>query len=143
MPDKLSEGDRSSLMARVRSTSNKSTEAIVEVALIDAGMSGWEKQPKGILGKPDFYFPDYRLVIFVDGCFWHACPKCRRPMPVARAEYWREKIDRNRRRDNRNRRKLRQDGYHVMRIWEHEVTKKNWMQRLKALLHRIDASGRA
>lgn len=123
-------------MAKVRSTGNRSTEGRVEAALIDAGVLGWEKHPE-LPGKPDFYFPDQKLVVFVDGCFWHGCPRHVR-FPQARAEYWRAKIERTRRRDNRLRRQLRRDGYHVMRIWEHDLTRDTWLRRLRAMLARID-----
>lgn len=123
-------------MAKVRSTGNRSTEVRVEVALIDAGVPGWEKHPE-LPGKPDFYFPEQKLVVFVDGCFWHGCPRHLR-LPQTQAEYWRAKIERNRRRDNRLRRRLRGDGFHVMRIWEHDLSRDTWLKRLRAMLKRID-----
>src|SRR5437867_3065049 len=97
--DPMNQQQRSAQMARVRSTGNKSTEEKVESALIKAGLGDWEKHPKNILGKPDFFFARYKFVIFVNGCFWHCCPVCKRPVPPS--EYWRNKIDGNRRRDNR------------------------------------------
>src|SRR6266567_495494 len=106
MSDPLKPKERSERMSRVRSAGNKSTEGIAEGKLIAAGLSGWEKQPKGILGKPDFFFPKHQMIVFVDGCFWHACPICERRNPTNRAEFWRDKIDSNRRRDNRQRREL-------------------------------------
>jgi DNA mismatch endonuclease (patch repair protein) len=141
--DPLSQAERSERMARVRAAGNKSTEGRVEAALIAAGIDGWEKHPKAVLGRPDFHFARHRLVVFVDGCFWHACPVCARRTPTARATFWREKIEGNRRRDARQRRQLRRDGYHVMRIWEHDVAKGRWLSRLRAMLTRIDrrASG--
>lgn len=123
-------------MAKVRGKGNRSTEMKVELALVDVGVEGWEKHPKDILGKPDFYFPDHRLAVFVDGCFWHACPVCKRRVPASRAEFWRNKIDENRRRDNRQRRKLRRQGYHVMRVWEHELKRDTWLKRLRSMLDR-------
>jgi DNA mismatch endonuclease (patch repair protein) len=135
--DPLSEIERSERMSRVRSSGNKSTEGRVEEALLAAGITGWEKHPKTVPGKPDFYFPAQRLAVFVDGCFWHACPRCARRTPTNRAAFWSEKIDQNRRRDNRKRRQLRKEGYHVMRIWEHEVKDKQWETRLKSMLKRI------
>src|SRR5690348_17217608 len=137
--DPLSKEERSARMSKVRGTGNKSTEGRVEAALIAAGITGWEKQPKGILGKPDFLFPEHRLMVFVDGCFWHACPVCKRRTPTNRAEFWSKKIDENRRRDNRVRRKLRAQGYHVMRIWEHELHRDDWLKRLRLMILRAQA----
>jgi len=138
MTDIMSQAERSERMSKVRSTGNKSTEGVVETKLSDSGIEGWIKQPKGITGKPDFLFPEQNLVIFVDGCFWHACPTCKRRLPTSRAEYWKDKIEGNRKRDNRYRRELRKQGYHVMRVWEHEVKKGSWVKRLRAMLRRLE-----
>jgi DNA mismatch endonuclease (patch repair protein) len=108
-------------MAKVRSKGNASTESAVIALFREASITGWRRHPKGMLGNPDFYFPRARLIVFVDGCFWHACPVCKRNSPQTRADFWQQKIDGNRRRDNRTRRKLRQQGYSVFRIWEHDV----------------------
>lgn len=137
MADPLSPKERSERMSKVRSSGNKSTEGVAEAKLVETGITGWEKQPKGVVGKPDFYFPEHRVMVFVDGCFWHACPICKRRSPAARAEFWRDKIEQNRKRDNRQRRKLRAEGYHVLRVWEHEVKKDAWVKRLRSMLHRV------
>lgn len=121
-------------MAKVKGSGNKSTETKVEIALREAGIECWVKQPD-LLGKPDFYFPNQKLAVFVDGCYWHGCPKHRR-YPKKNADYWLGKIDGNRRRDNRVRRRLRKDGYHVMRIWEHDLKKTTWLKRLISMLRK-------
>jgi len=121
-------------MSRVRSSGNRSTEEAVVNRLLQDGITGWELHPKGVTGKPDFVFPSVNLLVFVDGCFWHGCPRCNRRLPRNRGEFWRTKLDENRRRDNRQRRKLRDQGYHVMRIWEHEVRGNAWLKRLRAIL---------
>lgn len=135
MADSISKEERSAVMAKVRSTGNRSTEIKVEAALKKARIRGWKKHSKDMPGCPDFYFPKARLVIFVDGCFWHACPKCGR-LPSSNPEYWTPKIDSNRRRDNRTRRYLRAQGLHVMRIWEHEVEYDSWLQRVKRMVEK-------
>lgn len=140
MTDPLTKEQRSAHMAKIRGKGNKSTELAVEQALIDNGVIGWEKQNQEILGKPDFYFPQHKLVLFVDGCFWHGCPKCGRNTPRTRSEFWKDKIDSNRRRDSRYHRKLRSQGYHVMRVWEHELGHATWIKRLNSLIARIQQS---
>ncbi|CCF86130.1 very short patch repair endonuclease [Nitrolancea hollandica] len=140
MVDSLSPDERSERMARVRSTGNRSTEGRVEAALVSSGISGWEKHPRDIPGKPDFFFDRYRLALFIDGCFWHGCPKCQRRMPKARAEFWQAKIEGNRQRDRRVRRKLWSRGYHVMRVWEHDLNRDTWLRRLQAMMRRIAIS---
>lgn len=134
MADTLTKRERSLRMARVRARGNASTEAKVESVLTLAGISGWVKHPDGVVGKPDFYFPEIRVALFVDGCFWHACPKCGR-IPKSRVAFWRAKIERNRRRDETVRRRLRANGFHVFRIWEHEVKDgRRWLRRLRMRL---------
>lgn len=71
-------------------------------------------------GKPDLVFVKYRLAVFVDGCFWHGCPEHYKS-PKTRAEFWQEKIQRNRRRDRHVNRVLAMQGWHVLRFWEHSV----------------------
>lgn len=139
MVDPLSPTERSALMAKVKGAGNRSTEGRVEAALVAAEVTGWEKHP-ALPGKPDFFFPAHNLLVFVDGCYWHGCPRHVR-FPQAQAEYWRGKIDRNRRRDNRVRRKLRARGYHVMRVWEHDLKATTWLKRLRTMLRRTEHRG--
>jgi len=120
-------------MAKVRSQGNLSTEGVVESTMVNKGVLGWVKHPMGIQGKPDFYFPDQRLLIFVDGCFWHGCPKCGR-IPKSQVAFWRGKIESNRRRDRVVRRRLREEGFGVIRIWEHEAKGARWIVRLQSRL---------
>ena len=82
--------------------------------------------------KPDFVFPKLRTALFVDGCFWHGCPK-HGTKPKTRASFWLAKIMGNKARDRRVNRLLRGKGWKVLRIWEHELAKKN----LPRLLHRL------
>ena len=120
-------------MARVRSKGNRSTEVKAKATLQERGIEGWIQHPSDIKGHPDFYFPAARLMVFVDGCFWHACPKCGR-IPKSRTEFWRCKIEGNRRRDFSVNRSLRKQGYHVMRVWEHALKDENWINRLERML---------
>jgi DNA mismatch endonuclease (patch repair protein) len=66
---------------------------------------------------PDFFFARRRVAVFVDGCFWHGCPRCGH-IPKTNSAYWGAKIARNRTRDARISRALRAQGYSVLRIWE-------------------------
>lgn len=69
--------------------------------------------------RGDIVFTRRRLVVFVDGCFWHGCPE-HATAPKNNAAWWREKLDANRARDLRNTLSLEQLGWTVVRIWEHE-----------------------
>ena len=76
------------------------------------------------MGRPDFMFRKERVVIFVDGCFWHGCPK-HSNMPTNNRSFWMKKLTGNKGRDRLVTRTLRQGGWRVLRIWEHELTRKN------------------
>lgn len=73
----------------------------------------------GVRRRADLVFPRVRVAVFVDGCFWHGCP-LHATWPKANAEFWREKIETNRRRDEDTNRKFLEAGWTVVRVWEHE-----------------------
>lgn len=85
--------------------------------------------------RPDFVFPKLRLALFVDGCFWHACPQ-HTTKPKDNATFWRKKFAANVERDRRANRILRRDGWRVVRIWEHALAKKQ-ERRLVARLRKV------
>jgi len=123
MADWLTREQRSRNMASIRSKGNKTTEARF-VALLRAGrISGWRRHAN-LPGKPDFVFRKNHLAVFVDGCFWHGCPRCYR-LPEDNRPYWRAKLLNNRRRDRRTARQLRTKGWRVIRIWEHLLESTN------------------
>jgi DNA mismatch endonuclease (patch repair protein) len=118
--DTVDKKTRSRIMSRVKSKNNRSTERRLRAALVKARISGWRMHPREIDGTPDFFFAETKFAVFVDGCFWHGCPKCYR-RPQSRTEFWDEKLQRNRTRDNQVNTLLRQRGFAVLRFWEHEV----------------------
>ncbi len=107
-------------MRAIRSTGNKSTEKRFRGLLIQARVSGWRLNPPKLPGKPDFLFPVPKLVVFLDGCYWHGCPRCGHVGEVNQ-HYWSAKIQGNRDRDVRNTLFLEGEGYTVLRLWEHEL----------------------
>lgn len=135
--DPLTQEQRSALMSRIRSRGNRSTEGKVEDTLKRRGITGWTKHCEEVPGTPDFFFSDCRLGVFVHGCFWHVCPKCKRRTPKTKTDFWANKLDENRRRDQRVRRKLWRCGYHVFRVWEHELKEETWVHRLESQLERL------
>lgn len=72
----------------------------------------------GLRVRPDIVFPRLRLAVFIDGCFWHACPE-HGNIPRVNSSYWVPKLERNLLRDRRVNEHLRQAGWTVLRIWEH------------------------
>ena len=74
MPDVFTKAKRSEVMSRIRGRGNKDTELALAKLLRRHRITGWRRnQP--VFGKPDFVFPKLKLAVFVDGCFWHGCPK--------------------------------------------------------------------
>jgi DNA mismatch endonuclease (patch repair protein) len=123
-------------MGRVLGRGNASTEQILLTLFKTSAVTGWRRQLP-LPGKPDFAFPRNRLVVFVDGCFWHSCPRHLR-LPANNCEYWARKIERNRLRDRRHARALRERGWHVIRVWEHALrdpgSRKRTLARIMAAL---------
>lgn len=109
-------------MSRIRSRGNKETEIMLAKLLRRHGIKGWRRhQP--VFGKPDFIFSKARLAVFVDGCFWHGCPK-HGTKPKSNRAYWRQKLARNKHRDRLVTRTLRRAGWQVVRIWDCELQKR-------------------
>jgi DNA mismatch endonuclease (patch repair protein) len=118
VPDVFTKAKRSAVMSLIRGSGNKDTE-LQMIALFRAhGITGWRRSA-GLFGKPDFVFRRKRVVVFVDGCFWHGCPRPKHsPMPKNRAEWWAAKLGRNKERDRLVTRTLRAAGWRVVRVWE-------------------------
>lgn len=121
MADVFTRRKRSQVMALIRSRGNKDTELRLAAGFREAGITGWRRHLP-LPGSPDFTFRKARLVVFVDGCFWHGCPRCYR-RPKSNRPFWDAKVARNRGRDLRVSRELRQHGWRVVRIWEHALRK--------------------
>jgi DNA mismatch endonuclease (patch repair protein) len=101
---------------------NTSVERALRVALRTVGLRGYRLHNTDVPGTPDVVFGPERVAVFVDGCFWHGCPKCYRE-PKSRKEYWQMKVQRNRDRDANVNAACVEKGWRVVRLWEHEVTK--------------------
>jgi DNA mismatch endonuclease (patch repair protein) len=108
-------------MSLIRSRGNKATELRLIEIFREFHITGWRRnQP--LFGRPDFTFRRERVVVFVDGCFWHGCPKCYK-RPGSNQEFWDTKIGNNRKRDRLVNRELRHEGWKVVRIWQHQLSK--------------------
>jgi DNA mismatch endonuclease (patch repair protein) len=109
-------------MSKIRGHGNKDTELALMKLFRRHRITGWRRH-QDVFGKPDFIFPAAKLAVFVDGCFWHGCPRCFR-RPKSNRKFWDKKICRNRERDREVSRELRRLGWRVVRIWEHDLAKR-------------------
>jgi DNA mismatch endonuclease (patch repair protein) len=121
MVDVLSVEERKKNMSRIRGK-NTGPEIKLRKLLWSQRIRGYRIHYT-LLGKPDIVFTKKKLAIFIDGCFWHRCPIDFQE-PETRKEFWMEKINSNVERDKKNTKKLQEDGWIVLRFWEHEVRKK-------------------
>lgn len=119
MSDVFTKQKRSEVMSRIRGGGNVSTEKRLITLMREHGIKGWRRKWP-LPGKPDFAFPKQKVAVFVDGCFWHRCPKCYQK-PATNADFWEAKISRNVQRDMEVNRALRKRGWKVVRIWEHSL----------------------
>jgi DNA mismatch endonuclease (patch repair protein) len=113
---------RSDNMRAIKATSNASTELRFRGLLIRNAVKGWKVREPSVLGTPDFFFREQRLAIFIDGCFWHGCPRCGH-VPKSNRPYWTKKLARNKNRDRETNRTLKREGIDVLRIWECQLRK--------------------
>ncbi len=115
---------------------NTKPELLVRQRLRDAGLRGYRLQWK-TAGRPDIAWPGKKVAIFVNGCFWHRCPRCEPPTPKSNVEYWVVKFQTNVARDERKIRELEEAGWTVHVIWECELKKDAIDQTFAALLPQL------
>lgn len=121
MTDTFSREQRSRIMSSIRSSGNAATEIRFIVIARKYKITGWRRGSK-LSGRPDFVFPRERVVVFIDGDFWHGNPRNFR-LPKSNIDYWTEKILSNKQRDQRINRELRSRGWKVLRIWQSSLKK--------------------
>ncbi|MBQ3266893.1 MAG: very short patch repair endonuclease [Atopobiaceae bacterium] len=110
---------------------NTKPELLVRAALRDAGHAGYRLHWKKAPGHPDICFPGRKVAIFVNGCFWHRCPRCALPAPKSNVEFWEGKFARNRTRDAYDQELLLKDGWTVLVVWECQLGR----QRIEPTMH--------
>jgi len=111
-------------------------EMRLRAALWKAGVRGYRVHWSGVPGRPDLAFPGKRIAVFVNGCYWHRCPRCNLPIPKTHLDFWKKKFELNVARDERKCRELRAIGWRVLVLWECE-TKKDMdrcVERIRRLL---------
>ena len=118
MADRFPPKVRSRIMASIRGK-DTGPEIAVRRILWRHGLR-YRTHDRTVLGRPDISNKRKRLAVFVDGCFWHGCPKCYQE-PETNRDFWRSKVEGNRRRREIVRDGLKRQGFRVIEIWEHEV----------------------
>ena len=116
--DNLKPEHRRKNMQNIRSK-DTNIELKVRSALHRKGYR-FRKNATNLIGKPDLVFPKYNLIVFLDSCFWHACP-FHGYIPGSNTEYWIPKLHRNKLRAKEVNAILKKDGWKILRIWEHEI----------------------
>jgi len=138
MADVHSKKTRSFNMSQIKGKDTK-PEILVRKFLFSNGFR-YKLHDKKLPGKPDLVFPKYRTVLFVHGCFWHGHENCKYfVIPKTRTEWWLDKINGNKKRDDNNIKLLEKEGWKVITVWgcelkpdKRENTLKNLIQKIKA-----------
>lgn len=131
MADKMTPEQRHRCMSHIHSRDTK-PEILVRRWLWHYGYR-YRLNVKSILGTPDIVLRRYRTVIFINGCFWHGHDCDKFHLPKSNTDFWRKKIERNRTRDNENFTKLRAEGWHVVVLWECQLSKPKFFHTMQAL----------
>ena len=144
MSDVFTKAKRSEVMSRIRGRGNKATELALATLFRRNKITGWRRQTEVRIQQSggrifrvrvDFVFRQARLALFVDGCFWHGCPR-HATQPATHRAFWQKKFARNKIRDSLVNRTLRQRGWTILRVWQHELTSKNEVRLLRRI-HRV------
>ena len=121
MADIFSKEKRSEIMSRIRSKDTKPETRLYEMVRdIIGNRRKIDRNLNSLPGQPDIFIPSLKLVIFLDGCFYHSCP-IHGHLPKTNKKYWTNKLIMNASRDEKNQRPLRSLGYSVWRFWEHDL----------------------
>lgn len=127
---------RSYNMSRIKGKKTKPEEVVAKYLF--ANGFRYRRNEKGLPGTPDIVLKKYRTVIFVNGCFWHCHEGCKWfVLPETNAEFWKKKFDCNRERDKQNYKKLQDDGWNVIIVWECEIRHSDRKMRLETLVEEI------
>jgi len=119
MADIYTKKKRSEIMSKISGKETK-PEIIVRKHLFKNGFR-FRKNDKRYCGNPDIVLPKYKTIIFIHGCFWHGHHCKAAKLPETRKEFWKEKINGNIKRDQRNKSELEKSGWKVITIWQCEL----------------------
>ena len=115
---------------------NTKPEITLRKALWSEGHKGYRLNWKKVPGRPDIAYPGKKIAIFVNGCYWHRCPKCNLPLPKTNTDFWKEKFDKNVKRDKKKNDELLSLDWIVLVFWECDIKSdiSNSIQKVKKVL---------
>ena len=122
--DTFSKDVRSGIMRAVKSEGNQSTEIKMLQFFRANRIKGWRRKYP-VFGRPDFVFPEKRIAVFADGCFWHG-HGCRNLTPKNNSDYWEKKIQHKKKRDRKVAKHMSGKGWRVFRIFECKINKSKY-----------------
>jgi len=128
-------------MSLVKSAHGRTTERRLRAHLVCRGISGWTMNERRLPGRPDFVFHGVRLIIFVDGCFWHGCTRCKRP-PKTNVSFWTDKVRMNQSRDKKVTAALKRRGWVVIRVKECDLRDAQYTGRIITKIACLSANPR-
>lgn len=117
MTDKMTKEQRRKTMQAIKAQSK--LENTVSKAVWNRGFR-FRKNVRSLFGTPDIVIQKYRVVIFIDSCFWHGCP-LHGTRPKTNQEFWNKKLDRNIERDKEVTQHYKDINWNILRIWEHDI----------------------
>ncbi|MCU0440697.1 MAG: DNA mismatch endonuclease Vsr [Raineya sp.] len=136
MADVHSKKVRSYNMSRIKGKNTK-PEMLVRKFLFAKGLR-YRLHDKKLPGKPDIILPKYKTVIFIHGCFWHGHKGCKYfVIPKTRTDWWLNKINKNKEKDNDSILKLNEEGWHIIVVWECDLKSKKKEEVLNNLYQKI------
>lgn len=135
MTDNLTQEQRRKNMQAIKSISK--LEGIVSKELWKQGLR-YRRNVKSLYGNPDIAIKKYKIVIFIDSCFWHQCP-IHGNIPKSNVEFWEKKLKRNVERDNEVSSFYLDKEWYILRIWEHEV-KEDFENTIERIINFINVS---
>ena len=118
-PKPLSE-DTSKVMSANKAKNTK-PEIVLRKVLWNSDVRGYRLNWKKAPGRPDIAFPGKKVAIFINGCYWHRCPKCDLPLPKSNTQFWKDKFDKNIARDKKKNEELVDLGWNVLVFWECDI----------------------
>ncbi len=136
MVDVHTKETRSYNMSRIKGKDTK-PEILVRKFLFSQGFR-YRLHDKKLPGKPDLVFPKYKKVVFIHGCYWHGHEGCKYFVPPkTRTEWWMDKINDNKTRDEKNIAELKKNMWYPIIIWECELKPEKREKTLKALVRKL------